>query len=680
MLSHVGRCFTFDQTADGYIRGEGGAGFFMKVTTDLEEIDSRLGVIAGVCANHNGKAASLTAPSGPGQQKVLRFSMQMAGIVPNDVTLTECHGTGTSLGDPIEVGAILAVFSDTREKPLPHTTGKTNMSHMEGCAGIGNLLRCLNCLLHGSTLPNVNLRAMSPHLEQQGFPSQFVSELVDNGDDNCAGYGGATSMGFAGANARVELHGACKKGPRTGVAVDKIKRRELQWEQVRAELMSNRYDCEGFEGLFKVKEPIEGITTSVFKSLNSTDVTFFENEQVVIYEYSGDGRMALVEDLHERVGWVPAFLVQPRPYPRDPASVSIRGTFNNFTDLELMDNVQDDVWICGIRLGDTKMEEFQLVLNEDINLLIHPHAKDATQKARIMGPDLTAAGKERAWVINGYQDDVPAGTVYKITFRPGQPHQISWQPVTEGIPEFVFGEHFVHTYWVSGSWRYHEMQEMARSYKKDGLHEVSFTIGRNGFEEFNVLRDCSSRQVIYPAEHRAENTSIPVMGPNACGENKLWLVRGKPGEEVQIKLFVNDGEISVEVAVGSLPIRVFESPAYRPREIYHVAGTFTEWRPVPMDYTHEEPGIFRQVIIMSDVVEEFQIVIEGDWGKTLYPMTSQYSATAIMKGPDGQGHGQNWHIYGMLGDRIIITLDTTIPDRRRSVSWERQGAQEALMM
>merc|ERR1719419_1142830 len=97
-------------TADGFARGEGTGCFLVK----YEEIKSEgsFATVIGACLNQDGRSASMTAPNGPAQQECIRGSMKEAGLSANQVTCAECHGTGTALGDPIEVGALRGVMQD----------------------------------------------------------------------------------------------------------------------------------------------------------------------------------------------------------------------------------------------------------------------------------------------------------------------------------------------------------------------------------------------------------------------------------------------------------------------------------------------------------------------------------------------------------------------------------------
>src|SRR6185503_13308585 len=110
-LAADGRCKAFDASADGFGRGEGCVIFVLKRLEDARRDGDRiLALIRGVASNHDGRSSSLTAPNGSAQEAVIRDALQDAGIRAEDVDYLEAHGTGTRLGDPIEIEAAMKVF------------------------------------------------------------------------------------------------------------------------------------------------------------------------------------------------------------------------------------------------------------------------------------------------------------------------------------------------------------------------------------------------------------------------------------------------------------------------------------------------------------------------------------------------------------------------------------------
>lgn len=211
MLGRCGRSLTFDASANGYNRGEGVGGLLQRISGDPDETIDRLGYYVSSFINQDGRSASLTAPNGPSQQAVMRNSMQLENLAVEDIIIQECHGTGTALGDPIEVGSVRAVF---RKHPtgLPITSGKTHLGHLESTAGSVGLLKTLVSLLLMAEPPNVHLCELNAHIEIAGFPGLFPTEITDLRADYAIG--GLNGFGFGGTNCRSELMAKCIRGPR----------------------------------------------------------------------------------------------------------------------------------------------------------------------------------------------------------------------------------------------------------------------------------------------------------------------------------------------------------------------------------------------------------------------------------------------------------------------------------
>jgi acyl transferase domain-containing protein/NAD(P)-dependent dehydrogenase (short-subunit alcohol dehydrogenase family) len=167
--SPTGRCRPFDADADGYARGEGAGLFVLQRGSDAARPLARL---VGSAVGHDGAAAGLTAPSGPAQEDVIRRALADAGRAPDDVDTIEAHGTGTPLGDPIEVDALHRVFGDRPpDRPLQLGSVKSNLGHLEVAAGVASLAKVLGGFAHGEWAPTLHLRRPSPalHLAERGY-------------------------------------------------------------------------------------------------------------------------------------------------------------------------------------------------------------------------------------------------------------------------------------------------------------------------------------------------------------------------------------------------------------------------------------------------------------------------------------------------------------------------------
>merc|ERR1719336_3074239 len=131
----------------------------------------------GTCSNQDGKSASLTAPHGPSQSACVRQCIREAGLQPEDLLVGECHGTGTSLGDPIEVGAIRTVMINHRDDPYTHCTAKAHVGHEEANAGVCGFIKIVLMLNATCITPNPHIVRLNAHLDTNSYPILFNSEL-----------------------------------------------------------------------------------------------------------------------------------------------------------------------------------------------------------------------------------------------------------------------------------------------------------------------------------------------------------------------------------------------------------------------------------------------------------------------------------------------------------------------
>ncbi|MBO3459429.1 acyltransferase domain-containing protein [Aetokthonos hydrillicola Thurmond2011] len=211
MLSPEGSCKTFDADADGYVRGEGCGVIVLKRLSDaIKNQDNILALIRGSAINHDGPSGGLTVPNGPSQQKVISEALKNAGVEPFQVSYIEAHGTGTPLGDPIEVGALGAVFggSHSQEDPLMIGSLKTNMGHLEAAAGIAGLIKVVLQLQHQEVVPHLHLKTPNPHINWDKLPVSVPNKLTPWSVDSQKRIAGVSSFGFSGTNAHVVLEQA----------------------------------------------------------------------------------------------------------------------------------------------------------------------------------------------------------------------------------------------------------------------------------------------------------------------------------------------------------------------------------------------------------------------------------------------------------------------------------------
>jgi len=214
MLSPDGRCKTFDKSANGYVRGEGvGVVLLKPLANAIADGDHIYGVIKGSAVNHGGFSNSLTAPNPNAQAALLVNAYQKANISPETVTYIEAHGTGTSLGDPIEINGLKRAFEQLYQqwdKPIPQQAHcgigavKTNIGHLESAAGIAGVIKVLLAMKYQKLPASINFKELNPYIELEKSPFFIVNQTRSwgNNQPRCAG---VSSFGFGGANAHIVL-------------------------------------------------------------------------------------------------------------------------------------------------------------------------------------------------------------------------------------------------------------------------------------------------------------------------------------------------------------------------------------------------------------------------------------------------------------------------------------------
>lgn len=206
MLSPDGRCKTYDDSANGFVRGEGvGAVALKRLSDALAQGDRILAVVRGSAINQDGATAGLTVPHGPAQQGVIRRAMAMAGVEPAQVSYVEAHGTGTSLGDPIELGALGAVFGKSHSAADPLWVGsvKTNFGHLEAAAGMAGLIKVVLCLQHRELPPHLHLTRPSTRIPWSELPLRIPLARESWRTGRGPLLAGLSAFSFSGTNAHI---------------------------------------------------------------------------------------------------------------------------------------------------------------------------------------------------------------------------------------------------------------------------------------------------------------------------------------------------------------------------------------------------------------------------------------------------------------------------------------------
>ena len=223
MLSPSGHCHTWDASANGYLRGEGCGAIVLEAFDESSSADVYANIL-GTSVMSDGKSASITAPNGLAQERVIRQALKVSNIRTDEVDYIEAHGTGTALGDPIEMEALAGVFaasmndsSSTSSRSLLVGSVKSNIGHLEMAAGMAGLIKAILVVCQESVPPNVGLEKLNPRVEESIASHDFSVELptvlsalreTSGKDESELLVAGVSSFGYAGTIAHVVVRQA----------------------------------------------------------------------------------------------------------------------------------------------------------------------------------------------------------------------------------------------------------------------------------------------------------------------------------------------------------------------------------------------------------------------------------------------------------------------------------------
>jgi len=227
-LSADQRCKAFDNSANGYVRAEGG-GLVLLVNKNLA--NNYYAELLGSSINQNGRRAqTITAPHPEAQEELILDACRDAAISPQDISYIECHGTGTKIGDPIEISAIQNTIAKDRKNTCYIGSVKSNIGHMESASGIAGLIKSVLALNKGIIPSNLHFNQPNQYID---FKSNHLSVVTEETKiDNEANIG-ISSFGFGGANAHVIIRGA------NDLVRKEIKDFEIPFDRNRALSLSN---------------------------------------------------------------------------------------------------------------------------------------------------------------------------------------------------------------------------------------------------------------------------------------------------------------------------------------------------------------------------------------------------------------------------------------------------------
>ncbi|KAJ6006467.1 Acyl transferase/acyl hydrolase/lysophospholipase [Penicillium sp. IBT 35674x] len=208
LLGTQGRCFSFDSRAEGYARGEGVGTVVLKpLSTAIRDGDTIRAVIRETGVNQDGRTSGLTVPSAEAQEKLIREVYWRAGLDLEQTKFVESHGTGTSIGDPIEAGALARAFKCRRETPLYVGTIKSTIGHLEGGSGVASLIKSILILESGVIPPNLDIQEINAKIPAVEWNIAFPKEITPWPSEGLRRIS-VNSFGIGGTNAHCVLDDA----------------------------------------------------------------------------------------------------------------------------------------------------------------------------------------------------------------------------------------------------------------------------------------------------------------------------------------------------------------------------------------------------------------------------------------------------------------------------------------
>lgn len=234
LLAADGRCKTLDARADGFGSGEGCALLVLKRLPEAEAAgDPVLALIRGSAVTQDGRTNVLSAPNGRAQEAAIRKALENARLEPADLSLIELHGTGTALGDPIEIDALRSIFAHSKQGAVDHPPRpsprrpvylgavKSNIGHTGAAAGVAGIIKAVLGMQHEVVPPNLHFRELNPHIKLESTPFAIPTRPAAWPRGAGPRFAGVSAFGWSGTNAHVIVSDPPQRAPAGPVLVER---------------------------------------------------------------------------------------------------------------------------------------------------------------------------------------------------------------------------------------------------------------------------------------------------------------------------------------------------------------------------------------------------------------------------------------------------------------------------
>ncbi len=289
--SKEGHCRVFDKEASGFVNGNGCGMVLLKRLEDaLADGDEIYGMIKGSALNNDGsEKIGYTAPSITGQKQVIEEALDIAEVSPESIAYIETHGTGTKLGDPIEIDGLKQVFKSVNAHCALGSV-KANMGHLDAAAGVAGFIKAVLVLYHRKICPQINFSELNPAILLEGSPFYISSKLTPFSESNHPFRAGVSSFGIGGTNAHLVLEEASKPDPKDKIVhsapyailtnTAKSQQSLIQYETELAAYLKNRINIDDLAITSWLKRPqFEYRSAVVAKSSDILASRLLESEE-----------------------------------------------------------------------------------------------------------------------------------------------------------------------------------------------------------------------------------------------------------------------------------------------------------------------------------------------------------------------------------------------------------------